>query len=103
MTGQPAASAGLAGRTAGRPVTAGTVVPVGNAAEVRCDDPTGHCHLCGDVAAIGRVVALDPDARVATVLLPDGPAIVAMDFVDASVGDNVLVQLGFALERMPAS
>lgn len=84
-------------------MTVVTVLAVGNATEVRCDEPTGQCHLCGDVAAIGRVVALDSEARVATVLMSDGPAIVAMDFVDASVGDNVLVQLGFALERMPAS
>lgn len=103
MTGQQAASAGSAGPTAGTPVTAVTVMPVGNATEVPCADSTGQCHLCGDVAAIGRVVALDQEARVATVLLSDGPALVAMDFVDASVGDNVLVQLGFALERMPAS
>lgn len=65
-----------------------------------CDAPSGHCHLCGDGAVIGHVLALDPGARTATVALPDGPASVAMDLVDAAVGDRVLVHFGFAIERV---
>ena len=65
-----------------------------------CDAPSGHCHLCGDDAVIGSVLELDLIARTATVALPDGPATVAMDLVDAAVGDRVLVHFGFAIERV---
>lgn len=66
----------------------------------RCDESTGPCHLCGDVAVVGRVVELHARARTADVAFPDGVATVAMDLVDADVGDAVLVHLGFAIERV---
>ncbi|HUQ45337.1 MAG TPA: HypC/HybG/HupF family hydrogenase formation chaperone [Gemmatimonadaceae bacterium] len=69
----------------------------------RCDESKGPCHLCGDVAIVGRVVALHVRARTADVAFPDGVATVAMDLVDAGVGDAVLVHLGFAIERVEAA
>ena len=66
-----------------------------------CDAPgDSHCHLCGDTAVVGRVTDLQPTARTATVLLPSGAATVAVDLVDVTVGDDVLVHLGFAIERV---
>ena len=58
------------------------------------------CHLCGDVAVEGRVVELDAHARTATVALACGIATVALDLVDARVGDTLLVHLGFAITRL---
>ncbi len=68
-----------------------------------CDPPDGHCQLCGDTAVVGLVTTLDHHARTATVALPSGPATVAVDLVDVSVGDEVLVHLGFAIERVERS
>ena len=65
-----------------------------------CDAAGGECHLCGDVATIGRVMAVDAAERTALVAFTDVTATVALDFVDASVGDNLLVHLGFAIERV---
>ena len=67
-----------------------------------CDFPDGHCHLCGDTAVVGRVTELDAVARTATVALPNGLATVAVDLVEVCVGDDVLVHLGFAIERVEA-
>ena len=67
---------------------------------VQCDARSGECHLCGDEAVVGRVVDIDARDRTATVEFPDGPATVALDLVDAAVGDEVLVHLGFAIERV---
>lgn len=65
-----------------------------------CDERTGQCHLCGDEAVVGRVIDLDASSRTATVEFAEGSASVAMDLVDAAVGDEVLVHLGFAIERV---
>ena len=69
----------------------------------RCDAPTGECHLCGDEAVVGRVLEVDPSARTATVLLPNGVETVALDLVDAGPGDEVLVHLGFAISCVRAA
>jgi HupF/HypC family len=69
----------------------------------RCDASLGQCHLCGDEAVVGRVLKVDAHTRTATVDLPGGPATVALDLVDAAIGDDVLVHLGFAIERMSVS
>ena len=66
----------------------------------RCDGPPGECRLCGDEAVVGRVLAIDARARTATVELSGHMATVALDLVDATVGDDVLVHLGFAIERV---
>ena len=66
----------------------------------QCDARSGECHLCGDEAVVGRVVDVDSRDCTATVEFPDGPATVALDLVDAAVGDDVLVHLGFAIERV---
>jgi hydrogenase maturation factor len=65
-----------------------------------CDSGTGQCHLCGDVAAVGKVVSIDVRRRIGTVSMDDVLSTVAFDFVDAAVGDHVLVHLGFAIERV---
>ena len=65
-----------------------------------CDAASGECHLCGDVATVGRVIAIDEKDRSATVAFADGTSTVALDLVDASVGDDLLVHLGFAIERV---
>ena len=69
----------------------------------RCDATTGTCHLCGDEAVVGRVADIDQRARTGTVVFPEGAATVALDLVDACVGDDVLVHLGFAIERVAAT
>lgn len=66
----------------------------------RCDSTTGECHLCGDEAVVGRVLDIDASCRTATVEFPDGSATVALDLVDAELGDDVLVHLGFAIARV---
>lgn len=73
----------------------------------RCDARDGRCHLCGDEAVPGRVLAIDERARTATVAFDSGSvgttATVALDLVDARVGDTLLVHLGFAIERLGAA
>ncbi|HVT40969.1 MAG TPA: HypC/HybG/HupF family hydrogenase formation chaperone [Gemmatimonadaceae bacterium] len=69
-------------------------------ADLRCDARTGRCHVCGDEAVIGRVVNVDARTRMGTVAFPERSETVALDLVDARVGDEVLVHLGFAIERM---
>lgn len=49
---------------------------------------------------IGRVVGIDGAARTAVVMFDEHAATVALDLVDADVGDTVLVHLGFAIERV---
>ena len=66
----------------------------------RCDATADVCHLCGDEALVGRVIEIDAGDRSATVAFPDGVATVALDLVDARIGDDVLVHLGFAIERV---
>ncbi len=66
----------------------------------RCDARSGECHLCGDEALLGRVLDIDARARLATVAFADGEAMVALDLVEVHVGDEVLVHLGFAIERV---
>lgn len=65
-----------------------------------CEPSAPGCHLCGDEAFAGRVLQLDAAARTALVAFASGSATVAMDLVDAQVGDDVLVHLGFAIERL---
>ena len=74
-------------------------------AEARtCDRTTATgdhtCHLCGDEAIAGRVIAVDVSAGTATVSFDSGQATVALDLVDAAVGDTLLVHLGFAIARL---
>lgn len=64
------------------------------------------CHLCGDVAVPGRVVAISADTRTATVALDCGTEStvnVALDLVEAELGDTLLVHLGFAIARLDAA
>ena len=68
-----------------------------------CDAPDGQCHLCSDEAVIGKVVAIDDATRTARVEFDGSSAIVALDLVDAAVGDDLLVHLGFAIERVDAA
>lgn len=65
-----------------------------------CDRGTEGCHLCGDVAVAARVLQIDSGARTALVAFAEGSAVVALDLVDADVGDDVLVHLGFAIQRL---
>lgn len=66
----------------------------------QCDARDGECHLCGDVAVRGRVVEADAAKRTALVSMGGELVTVAMDLVDAGVGDDVLVHMGFAIERL---
>lgn len=65
-----------------------------------CDARTDSCHLCGDEAIPGRVLALDLATRTAIVALEGEPSTVALDLVDARVGDVLLVHMGFAIARL---
>ena len=69
----------------------------------RCGAHDTSCQLCGDEAIAGRVVAIDAGSRTATVSFDGGTATVALDLVDADVGDHVLVHLGFAIQRLGAA
>lgn len=73
---------------------------ISSSAMPHCDAASGECHLCGDVAIVGRVLSIDAAARTGTVRFQDATATVALDLVDASVGDDLLVHLGFAIERV---
>lgn len=66
----------------------------------RCDGATGPCHLCGDVAIVGTVLDIDTRRRTGHVAVDGTVTSVAFDLVDAEVGDDVLVHLGFAIERV---
>ena len=66
-----------------------------------CEPGTEGCHVCGDVALAARVLEIDAVARTAIVAFAEGTATVATDFVEADVGDEVLVHLGFAIARLP--
>ena len=68
-----------------------------------CDSASGECHVCGDVAIVGRVMSIDAAARTALVAFTDVTTTVALDLVDASVGDDLLVHLGFAIERVDSA
>lgn len=66
----------------------------------RCDSSDGVCHVCADDAVPARVLDIEAATRTATVSLAGSTATVALDLVDARVGDIVLVHLGFAIERL---
>ena len=65
-----------------------------------CEPRDEHCHLCGDEAVVGRVLDIDHTARLATVDFGSDVATVALDLVQADVGDRLLVHLGFAIARL---
>lgn len=70
---------------------------------LHCDDGAGHCQLCGDDAVIGAVISIDSNNRSAVVAFEQTMATVALDLIDANVGDRVLVHMGFAIERVATS
>lgn len=65
-----------------------------------CGATNGECHVCGDVAVIGRVLDINATDRTGTIVFAEVHATVALDLVDVRVGDDVLVHLGFAIERV---
>ena len=67
---------------------------------IQCDARDGECHLCGDVAVWGCVVEIDAATRTALVTMGGELVTVALDLVDADEGDDVLVHMGFAIERL---
>ena len=69
---------------------------------VTCNPADDSCHLCGDVAVAGHVLEVNTETRTALVAFDNGSATVALDLVDAGVGDRILVHLGFAIERIDA-
>ncbi len=70
---------------------------------IECAQHDEPCHLCGDDAVVGQILQVDLINRTASVLLADSTAIVALDFVDATVGDRVLVHMGFAIEKLESA
>ena len=69
----------------------------------RCAAVDERCHLCSDDAVVGRITSVDVAVRTATVAFDGGSATVALDLIEANVGDRVLVHMGFAIERLEAS
>ena len=65
-----------------------------------CDPAEGKCQICGDEAVAGRVVSIDDSTRTAVVLFDGDRVTVALDLVDAQVGDDLLVHMGFAIEKL---
>jgi len=68
--------------------------------EINCEVQDGTCHLCGDEAVSGRVMSIDGTSGTAMVDFGGTQQIVALDLVDATVGDTLLVHLGFAIARL---
>ena len=68
-------------------------------AQLPCDADAGHCHLCGDEALVARIVSVAPGSRSA-IVSKGAMTTIALDLVDASVGDDVLVHAGFAIGRV---
>ena len=66
----------------------------------RCDAPGGECHVCGDVAVPATVVEIDHLGRTAIVAVDGERMTVGLDFVEADIGDQLLVHLGFAIARL---
>lgn len=65
-------------------------------------DPDGSCSICSDEALLGTVLAVDAHSGTAEVLFATGARTVALDLVGpASVGDRLMVQLGFAIATVP--
>ena len=71
-------------------------------AQLSCDAAAGHCRVCGDEALVVRVVSVAPGGRSAIVSRGGATTTIALDLVDASVGDDVLVHAGFAISRVGA-
>ena len=69
-------------------------------AQAPCDAAEGHCHLCGDEALVARIVSIAVESRSAVVYMEGAATTIALDLVDASVGDDVLVHAGFAIGRV---
>lgn len=65
-----------------------------------CGAGQAHCQLCSDEAERGRVESVDARSRMATVVFEQHEETVALDLVDALVGDEVLVHMGFAIARV---
>ena len=63
----------------------------------------GQNAMGGKRAIIDALDVVDTDGRTATVNFDEGSATVALDLIDANVGDRVLVHMGFAIERVEAS
>jgi len=55
------------------------------------------------VAVVGRVIDVDAGSRTGTVAIAGSTATVALDLVDVRIGEDVLVHLGFAIERVNAN
>ena len=64
--------------------------------------PSGEsCELCGDVARLARVLAIDAKSGMATVEMEGSELSVALDLVSGVLpGQLVLVHQGFAIERV---
>lgn len=62
----------------------------------------GSCSICGDEASPAVIESIDAAAGTAQVLGSVGASsTVALDLLDgASVGDTIMVHLGFAIERI---
>ena len=65
-----------------------------------CNPLSGRCQICGDEAVAGRVIAIDDALRTAAVLVEGETVTVALDLVEAQVGDELLVHMGFAIETL---
>jgi len=64
-------------------------------------DPDGSCSICSDEAVPATVLVVDTLERTAEVAHPGGVTTVALDLIgEVSPGDQLLVQLGFALARI---
>lgn len=63
--------------------------------------PAGHCSVCGDEAVAVRVLAVDRTTDTARVEGPLEADTVALDLVeDVTVGDRLMVHMGFAIARV---
>ena len=67
-------------------------------------DEDGKCSICADEAIPGVVLSLNSKDATAQVQLPTEVATIAIDLLDeTTVGDSVMVHMGFAISRVEAA
>lgn len=75
--------------------------PTSHAPDICVPNPDGSCSICGDEALPGVVESIDATSATAEVRANSLTTTVALDLLEeVSVGDTVLVHLGFAIGRI---
>jgi hydrogenase maturation factor len=65
-----------------------------------CTPGAVECSVCGDVATRATILELFPETGTATARMGSSCVTIATDLVSVAPGDDVLVHLGFAIQRL---